>query len=87
MLVVVLLAFTYGPGLPIMYLLACLYFFVSYWTDKIMILYNHRKPIYFDEMLALQTTWWLKLGLVLHLIVGVLMFSNAHILPAGISYT
>jgi len=53
MLVVALLAFSYGPGLPIMYLLAALYFFVSYWTDKIMIFYNHRKPLYFDEQLAL----------------------------------
>jgi len=83
MLVVALLAFTYGPGLPIMYLLAAVYFFVNYWTDKIMIFYNHRKPLYFDEMLALQTTKWLKVGVVLHFLVGLMMYSNSKILPVG----
>lgn len=49
MLVIVLMAMMYGPGLPIMYLIAACYFFVTYWSDKIMIFYNHRKPLYFDE--------------------------------------
>jgi len=83
MLVVALLAFAYGPGLPIMYLLAAVYFFVNYWTDKIMIFYNHRKPLYFDEMLALQSTKWLKVGVVLHFLVGLMMYSNSKILPVG----
>jgi len=49
MLVVVLLAMTYGSGLPIMYLLSMVYFFTCYWVDKFLIFYNHSKPLYFDE--------------------------------------
>lgn len=53
MLVVILMAMTYGPGIPIMYVIACFYFFIIYWKDKFMVFYNCRKPLYFDETLAL----------------------------------
>jgi len=80
-LVVVWMTMTYGSGIPIMYLIACVYFFVSYWSDKMLIFYNYRKPIHFDEKMAMRTLWWFKLAIVFHLIVGVLMLSNSHILP------
>jgi hypothetical protein len=81
MLVVVLLTMTYGSGLPIMYLISMIYFFTCYWFDKFLIFHHHSKPHYFDEQLSLKITNWFKLGVVLHLIVGILMFSNAKILP------
>jgi len=81
MLVVVMLVMTYGPGIPILYLIACVYFFVGYWTDKILVFYYHRKPAYFNERLALDIQAWYKLAIVLHLIVGTMMLSNSHILP------
>ena len=83
MLVVVLMAMTYGPGLPVMYPIACVYFFVSYWLNKFLFFYHHKKPLFFDETLALQITKWFKVGLFFHLVMGVLMFSNAKILPLG----
>lgn len=43
-LVVTTMALTYGAGIPIMYLLAAVYFIVAYWTDKVLIFYNYRKP-------------------------------------------
>jgi len=42
MLVVIFLVMMYGPGIPIMYLIAAVYFFVTYWTEKLMIFYNYR---------------------------------------------
>jgi hypothetical protein len=83
MLVVILMAMTYGPGLPVMYPIACVYFAVAYWKDKFLFFYHHKKPVFFDEKLALQITSWFKLGLFFHLAMGVLMFSNANILPLG----
>ena len=80
-LVVTLIVMTYGSGIPIMYPIAALYFFATYWTDKFLIYYHHRKPLFFDEKLALHTQGWLKLAIVLHLCVGFLMMSNSHILP------
>jgi hypothetical protein len=80
-LVVTLLVMTYGSGIPIMYPIAALYFFATYWVDKSLIFYNYRKPLFFDEKLALHTQGYLKLAIILHLIVGALMLSNSHILP------
>lgn len=52
MLVVVLITMTYSAGLPILYIVAAIYFFVVYWVDKLLIFYHHRKPAFFDEDLA-----------------------------------
>jgi len=82
-LVVVLLVMMYGPGIPILYVIAMVYFFVTYWIDKCLIIRHHRKPLFLDEKLALSILWWYKLALLFHLIVGILMFSNARILPVG----
>lgn len=71
----------YGPGIPIMYVISMIYFVVAYWSDKILILYFHRKPLFFDELLSLEISWWFKIGLLLHLVAGILMFSNSKILP------
>lgn len=83
MLLVVLMAMTYGPGLPVMYVIAMVYFFVTFWFDKSIILRYNQKPVFLDENLALSIVKWFKLGVVFHLILGVLMFSNANILPVG----
>lgn len=80
-LVVTLLVMTYGSGLPILYPIAALYFFTTYWVDKALIFYNYRKPLFFDEKLALHTQGYLKVAVLLHMIVGILMLSNSHILP------
>ena len=83
MLLVVLMAMTFGPGLPIMYLIAMVYFFVTYWVDKAMMIYYEQKPVFLDEQLAISITKWYKVGILFHLVLGVLMFSNANILPSG----
>lgn len=80
-LVVTMLVMTYGSGMPILYLIAMCYFFVTYWVDKFLVFYNYRRPLYFDHSLAFRTLWWFKLALVTHLIVGILMLSNSKILP------
>jgi hypothetical protein len=82
-LVVILLVMMYAPGIPILYVIAMLYFFVTYWIDKFLIINHHKKPLFLDEKLALKILWWYKLALLLHLIVGILMYSNARILPVG----
>lgn len=38
-LVVVLLVMTYSAGIPVLYVIATIYFFVTYWVDKLLIFY------------------------------------------------
>lgn len=37
MLTVLLVTMMYGGGIPILYLISALYFFVTYWTNKLLI--------------------------------------------------
>lgn len=81
MIVVVYLVMLYGSGIPILYLIGAIFFFVTYWVDKWLIFYNHRKPSELDEKLTLQVLGLFKYAVILHFIGGILMYSNAAILP------
>lgn len=48
-LVVVLLVMMYGPGMPIMYFIAFIYFIFTYISEKALVFYHYRKPAYFNE--------------------------------------
>jgi hypothetical protein len=38
MMTMIYVVMFYGSGIPILYLIAAIYFFVTYWTDKLLIL-------------------------------------------------
>lgn len=44
MVAVIYIVMFYGSGIPILYFIAAVYFFVTYWVEKIMILRYYRKP-------------------------------------------
>lgn len=71
----------YGSGIPIMYILAVVFFFCTYWVDKVLIYYNHRKPNEFGEKMILKILGLFKYAALLHFIGAILMYSNAKILP------
>jgi hypothetical protein len=81
LLTVVYLTMLYGSGIPIMYLIAAVYFFVSYWIDKVLIYYNHRKPNEFNETLTLQVLRMFKYAVIMHIVGALFMYSNSSILP------
>jgi hypothetical protein len=81
LITVVLVTMMYGSGIPILYPISALFFFVTYWVDKILIFYYYRKPELLDHNLALRTLQWFKYGLLFHVIGAVLMYSNSSILP------
>lgn len=81
MLTITYVTMLYGSGIPILYLIAASYFLVTYWVDKELVFYHYRKPEMYDENLAIKTLSWYKYAVVLHLIGGILMYSNSNILP------
>lgn len=81
MLVVTYVVMMYGSGIPILYLVAAVFFFATYWVDKILIFYHHRRPESHDENMSVQTLSWFKYAVLLHMIGGLLMYSNQAILP------
>jgi len=71
----------YGSGMPILYFVAALYYFATYWVDKILIFYYYKKPELLDEDLSRRAALWYKYALLLHLLGAVFMYSNSAILP------
>ena len=80
MLTVLSVTFLYSGGMPILYPVAALFFFISYWVDKCLLLRCYRKPIKFDERLARSTLEFFKYILILHIIGFFVMFSLTPIL-------
>ena len=81
MLIVLSLALFYSSGIPILYPMAAVFFFITYFTDKWLLLRYYRKPPKFNCYLARKTLVWFKYIIVMHVIGGILMYSNSSILP------
>ena len=45
MLAVLAVAFLYSGGLPVMYPVAAIYFFLTYWMDKFLLLRCYKRPV------------------------------------------
>ena len=84
MIVVLAITFLYSGGMPILYASAGLFFFVTYWVDKCLLLRCYRKPIKFNNYLALASLSFYKYICVLHLLGFLLMFGLTPILPTRI---
>lgn len=80
-LTVVLITMMFSPGLPLLYPIAFLFFLVTYFVDKYMLLRMYRKPVLFDNSLALSVLFWFKAAMGLHALMGIFMLSNTSILP------
>jgi len=81
MITVIWITFLYSGGIPILYPVVCLFFFVTYWVDKFLLFKFYRKPPSFDSYLANQALGWWKYAVLLHLIGSCFMFVNSNILP------
>ena len=80
LLTVLFVTFIYSGGIPILYPLAALFFFVTYWSDKYLILRQYVRPPKYDNYLALKTLEWFKFALFFHVLMSTFMFANTAIL-------
>lgn len=74
--------FLYSAGMPVLYPIAAVFFFVGYWSDKALLLRFNRKPPIYDGHLARSSLSWFKWILLLHVVAGVIMFANSSIIPS-----
>ena len=81
LMVVTYIVMFYGSGMPVMYPLAFCYFFITFWVDKFLILKCHRKPKIADDTMMTKSLNYYGFAVLLHLLGGALMYSNAKILP------
>jgi len=69
----------FGSGMPALYPIACAFFFISYWIDKWLLLRYYRKPDSYDTSLANKHLNFYFVILVMHVLVGTVMYANSAI--------
>ena len=81
-LLVVGVTFLYSAGMPVLYPIAALFFIITYWVDKLMLIRFCRQPPVYDSYLARYSLSWYKFILLMHVAAGVFMFSNSSLCPS-----
>lgn len=76
MMNITFIAMFYGTGIPILYPVALLSFFIIYFLEKMLIFYYYKLPPMYDEKLSKQTLKMLPYSVILHVLVGYWMLSN-----------
>jgi hypothetical protein len=73
----------FSTGLPILYPLACIFYFVLYWVYKFLLLKYYVITNTFNHELPIFSTSYIVPAVYLHIIFGGLMISNSSLLPKG----
>jgi hypothetical protein len=70
----------FSSGLPVLYPVAAISYFVLYWVYKALLLKYYAKTTEFDEDLPVRSIGYMKYGILFHMIVGTFMFTNSAII-------
>jgi hypothetical protein len=70
MVLYVFVTMAFSGGIPILYAIAAVFFFVTYWVDKILLLKFYRKPPNYSIKMANGVAKWFKWALLMHFIVS-----------------
>ena len=73
-------AMMYSSGLPVLYPIAFLSFFLAYWIQKWLLVKSYRKTSAFNQNLAFDTIPLMKMAIFLHLFTSVFMLTSREIL-------
>jgi hypothetical protein len=66
----------YSSGMPILYLNGFVFYTVTYWANKVLLIYYYQKSRTLTRTIPLFTMDYLKYGLLLHMLAACLMLTN-----------
>jgi len=69
----------YSSGIPALYPIGFLFFAVLYWVCKVLLLKFFQRTTKFNENLQLVSLSYMKYGLLIHMIIGGIMYTNSRI--------
>lgn len=72
----------YGTGMPILYPIGALNFFIGYWVDKYLLLNHYRKPPMYTSFIILSVITWFRWALLFRFAISIWTFSNEKALPS-----
>ena len=73
----------YGMGIPLLFPIAAVQFFVTFWFDKIMFIRYYRKPPQYDYTTGKMATELLGYGVMMHLVSSIWMLTNPDIFTSN----
>ena len=71
----------FSTGMPLLYLLAAIFYTVLYWVYKFLLLKFYMCTSRFNEGLPISATSTAKIALLFHVVFGGYMVTNSTILP------
>ena len=78
---------THSSGMPVLYIIGFINYFLTYWIYKILLVKHYSKTVAFNEDLPLLSINYIRIGIGFHLIEGAVVFSNSKIISdAQIDY-
>lgn len=73
----------FSTGMPLLYLLAAIFYTVLYWVYKFLLLKYYMRTSRFNEGLPISATSTAKVALLFHVMFGGYMVTNSQILPVS----
>lgn len=75
--------FMFSVGMPVLFLVSAVNFFVMYWIDKWLVLRFYKTPRNLNEDTIKYTLANMKQAVIFHVIIGFMMLSNKRILSSS----
>jgi hypothetical protein len=68
--------------MPVLYPVACLNYFILYWVYKALLIKAYQKTSAFNHTLPNMSIGFFKFGIIVHLLLGAVMFTNNQIISS-----
>lgn len=82
MLVTVYCCMMYSSGMPVLYLIGAMYMFVTYWTDKVVLLWGCKRPPSYNTKMAKTASTLMLYACFLHCMIAVIMLGQPCVFPS-----
>jgi len=82
MLVTVYCCMMYSSGMPVLYLIGAMYMFVTYWTDKVVLLWGCKRPPSYNTKMAKTASTMMLYACFLHCMIAVIMLGQPCVFPS-----
>ena len=67
--------------MPILYIFGIAFYFVLYWVYKLLLLKFYQRTNKFNEELPIKSVSYMKIGIILHMVVGSILLTNTDVIP------
>lgn len=76
----VFVTMAYSGGLPVLYPIASIYFFITYWVDKYLLINHYKEPPNYDSLMIKEIIYTFKWAFVCHCIIAISMYNRPKIM-------